>query len=149
MARTNAAESPTIVGANRLVTYGLLAVLLASVANGLVRTIALTVVDVPLVFPLWWEPVLAASAIGAAGATVVYGVITRVSKRPNRTFTVVAAFVFLVSFVGPVNALLSPPPELADAPWTVFATLAVMHVTAAVAIVGVLTRATTPEVASR
>lgn len=145
MAQATTAELPTTVGVKRLTTYGLLALVLASIVNGLVRVIALTVVDIPLVFALWWEPVIAASAIGAIGATVVYGVITRVSNRPNRTFTIVAVIVLLLSFVGPMNVYLSPPPELAGAPWTVFATLAVMHVTSAATIVGVLTRATKSE----
>lgn len=149
MAQATTADVPTVVGVKRLATYGLLAVVLASVVNGLVRMIALTAVNIPLVFALWWEPVIAASVIGAVGATVVYGVIIRVSNRPNRTFTLVAVIVLLLSFVGPVSVFLSPPPELADSPWTVFATLAVMHVTAAATIVGVLTRATNPEVESR
>lgn len=136
---------PMTVGAKRLATYGLLAVLLASSVNGLVRAIALTAAGVPVVFPLAWGPVIASSAIGAVGATLVYGVITRVSARPNRTFTIIAMIVLLLSFAGPVNVYLSPPPELAGTPWSVYATLAVMHVTAAAVIVSVLTRATNPE----
>ncbi len=143
---TNGSNTDLQVSVTRLVTYGLIAVILTSLVNGLVRTIALTVFDVPNVFALWWEPVLVASAVGAIGATIVYGLLTRVSNRPNRIFTIAAVTVLALSFAGPIGALLAPPPELADAPWTVFATLIAMHVTAATTIVGVLTRAPTAEV---
>lgn len=132
------AEASTRVGANRLIKYGLFAVIAASVVNALFRVIALAVVDIPAAYfplPLGWGPVLASSAIGAVGATVVYGVITRYATRPNRTFTIVAAVVLVLSF----GNLLTP--ALAGAPLAVYAILAVMHVTAAVAIVAVLTRA--------
>lgn len=132
------------VRATRLATYGLLAAILAIAVNGLVRAAALRVGGVPVVLPLEWEPVIISSVVGAIGATLVYGVIASISTRPNRTFMIVAAIVLLLSFAGPVNAYLSPPPGmgLANAPWTVFATLSVMHVTGALAIVAVLTRAT-------
>lgn len=144
-ATTATTDEPATVGVKRLATYGLLAMLLASAVNGLVRVIALTTAGVPLVFPLAWGPVIASSAIGAIGATLVYGVIMRVSTRPNQTFTIVAAIVLLLSFAPTLNVYFSPPPELAGTPWSVYATLSVMHVTAAAVIVGVLTRATNPE----
>jgi hypothetical protein len=132
-------ESPTRVGRHRLVKYGLLAVLVAVIANALVRIVVLSVVTAPAGFwPLGWGPVIASTAVGAVGATIVYGVITRVSHRPNRTFTVVAAVALVLSFV----SFVSPPPVLAAAPASMLAALAVMHVVGAVAIVGVLTRAT-------
>lgn len=143
-ATTAIADVPTTVRATRLAPYGLLAAILAIAVNSLVRVAALRAGGVPVVVPLEWEPVIISSAVGAIGATLVYGVIAGISSRPNRTFIVVAAIVLLLSFAGPVNAHLSPPPGmgLADAPWTVFVTLGVMHVTGAVAIVAVLTRAT-------
>lgn len=137
-------EPPTSVGVNRLATYGLFAVIVASVANALVRVIVVAVLDVPAAFerfPLGWGPVIASTAIGAVGATIVYGLLTRFSKRPSRTFTIVAAVTLLVSFAGPVNMFLAPPPGFSGFPVTVFVTLLGMHVTAAVAIVSVLTRA--------
>lgn len=135
-------DESTPVGVKRLATYGFLAALLISAVNGLVRVIALTAFEVPLVFPLEWGPVIALSAIGAIGATLVYGLIIRVSTRPNRTFTIVAVAVLLLSFVPTLNVYLSPPPELVGTPGSVYATLGVMHVTAAAVIVSVLTRVT-------
>lgn len=133
-------ESPTRVSTNRLVKHGLLAVIVASIATALVRVITLAVVDAPADFlpiPLGWGPVIASTAIGAVGATIVYGVIARVSQRPNRTFTIVAAIVLLLSFV----PMLTLPPEFAAALAPVLSALVVMHVLVAVTSVVVLTRA--------
>jgi hypothetical protein len=145
MATAADTESPTRVGVNRLAKYGLLAVLAALVANTLVRTVALSVVAVPAGFwPLGWGPVIASTAIGAGGATIVYGVIAHFSQRPNRPFAIVAAVVLVLSFV----SFIAPPPVLAAAPASVMAVLAVMHVIVAVASVGVLTRAAESDVPS-
>ncbi|UTF55776.1 DUF6069 family protein [Natronosalvus rutilus] len=152
MASIEATDNPAIepsISLIRIAVYGLLTIILTSLVNGLIRVLAVIVFDVPNVFALWWEPVLIASTVGAIGATLVYGVLTRLSSRPNRTFTIISIIVLVLSFAGPVNAYLSPPPDLTDAPWTVFATLVVMHVAAAATIISVLTRTTNQEVASR
>lgn len=134
------ANSRTTIETNRLATHGLYAASAAIAANGAILAVALHVLDVPGGFPLSWGPVLASSAIPAIVATVVYGVIARVSGRPNRTFAAVAAVVLTLSFV----PFVSPPPELSGASLSVFVTLAAMHVAAAVAIVGLLTRVPHP-----
>lgn len=140
-------ETSTGVGMTRLAGYGLLAVIVACVANAVIRVAALAVLDVPATFlplrgftiaelSLGWGPVVLFSTIGVSGATIVYGVITRYSHRPNRTFTIVAALVLLLSF----GAFLAPLPVLDGAPSAAFATLAVMHVTATAVCVGILPR---------
>jgi hypothetical protein len=139
IATTAETESPTSVGMKRLAQYGLFAVFVAVAATALIRVVALAFVDIPVDFvplPLGWGPVIAISALGAIGATVVYGVITRVSQRPNRTFTIVATIVLVLSFI----PMLTLPPELAAAIAPVLPALAVMHVTVAAGSVGVLTR---------
>ena len=131
-------KSPTHVGVNRLAKYGLLTVLVAVVANALVRMIALSVSTVPADFwPLGWGAVIISTVLTTAGATIVYGVITRFSTRPNRTFTITAAVVLLLSF----SSFVAPPPVLTDAPASVLAALSLMHVIVAVVSVGVLMRA--------
>lgn len=131
---------PTRVGLNRLAKNGLLAVLSAVVATAIVRTIALSFISVPAGFwPLGWGPVLGSAAIGAIGATVVYGVLTRISSRPNRNFTIVAAIALVLSF----GSFVAPPPVLADAPLSVVVVLAVLHVIVAVTSVGVLVQTST------
>lgn len=129
----------TRVGMNRLAKYGLLTVLVAVAATALVRVITLAFVDVPtdfVPFPLGWGPVIASSVIGVLGATVVYGVITRVSQRPNRTFTLLAAVVLLLSFA----PLLTMPPAFAATITPVIPALVVMHVSVAAVCIGVLTQ---------
>lgn len=133
----------------RLVKYGLFAVIAASVVNILVLLLGLGVFDFPSEFvggpfgPLAVGPVVVNSAIAAIGATLVYGVISRYSRQPNRTFAIIAGVVLVLSFA------MFLAPDLSGAPPSVFALLAVMHVTAAVTIIGVLTRATNQEGESR
>lgn len=132
---TDAKIAPN-VDVNRLVTYGLFAAITATFVNSVILVVALESLDVPRGFPLSWIPVLASSVVPAIGATIVYGVIARISRRPNRAFALVAALVLGVSFV-PFTA---PPPELSGAPQSVFVTLGMMHVAAAITIVGLLSR---------
>lgn len=149
MATTNEVEPGRYVGARRLATYGLAAVLAASLVNVLVLFVALALVESPAEFvggtfgPLAVGPVVGNSAVAAIGATLVYGVVTRYAARPNRTFAIVAGVVLVLS------GAMFLAPNLAGAPLRVFAVLAVMHVTAAVTIVGVLTRTSNREVPSR
>lgn len=128
------------VSIDRLIKYGVLAAITASLVNVFVLELALAVFDVPAAFeplPLGWMPVVASSTIGAVGATVAYGVIGHYSTQPNRTFTTVAVVVWVLSYAN----LLTP--ALSGAPAVVYAILGLMHVTAAVTIVGVLRRTPT------
>lgn len=124
------------VGMNRLVTYGLFATTTAMVVNSAILMLAIEVMGVPAGFPLSWGPVLASSAIPAVVATAVYGVLARISRRPNRAFALVATLVLGLSFL----PFASPPPELSGAPPSVFVILGAMHVAAAIVIVGLLSR---------
>ena len=141
-------KTPIPVDIYRLAQYGLLVVIVASVANAVIRVAALAVLDIPATFlplrgftfgslPLGWGPVVLFSWLGAVGATIVYGVITRYSHRPNRMFTIVATLVLVLSF----GAFLAPLPVLAGAPSAAFAVLALMHVTVAAVSIGMLPRA--------
>lgn len=137
----NNSEATRTIGLRRLVRYGLFAVLAASLVNVLVLVISLALFEFPSDFvggpfgPLASGPVVVNSAVAVVGATLVYGAITRYAARPNRTFIVIAAIALVLSFA------MFLAPAIAGAPLRVFAVLAVMHVTAAVTIVGVLTRA--------
>ncbi len=144
MASTNAmtkSETSRSVGRKQLVKYGLIALIAVIVVNVLVLFIGLATIEFPAEFvggpfgPLAVGPVVVNSAVAAIGATLAYGVITRYSARPNRTFTAIAGVILVLSFA------MFLTPDLSGAPPRVFAILAVMHVTAAVTIVGVLTRA--------
>ncbi|GAA0260280.1 hypothetical protein GCM10009000_091250 [Halobacterium noricense] len=148
MTTMNNSELSRSVGTFRLAKYGLLALLIVSIVNILVLFIGLAIVEFPAEFvggafgPLAVGPVVVNSAVAAIGATLVYGVVTRYAARPNRTFTIIAGAALVLSF----TTFLAP--DLSGAPPRVFAILAVMHVTAAVTIVAVLTQATNQEAES-
>lgn len=141
MRATNESEKNVAVGAHRLAQYGLLAVIAASVVNVCLLFIGLAVAEFPADFvggpfgPLAVGPVVVNSAVAAVAATVVYGVITRYAARPNRTFAIVAGVALVLSFA------MFLAPDIAGAPLALYTFLSVMHVAAAVVIVGVLIRA--------
>lgn len=132
--------------AYRLAQYGLIALVSVNIVNLIVLYSGLALVDYPAEFvggsfgPLAVGPVIINSSIAAFGATVVYGLVTRYSSRPNRTFTIIAGLTLVLSF----GTFLAP--DIADAPLSVFLTLGVMHVISAVVIVGVLLRVPHAEV---
>lgn len=122
----------------RLATFGVLAAIVASVVNVLVRGAAVLLFDVPGgVGPFGVGPVITTTVIGVVGATGVYGVLSRVSKRPVRAFIGTGTVVLVLSFV----PLLAPPAFLAEAPATVLGTLGLMHVTTAGIVLGAMRRA--------
>ena len=110
-----------------------MAAVLAAVANALVLVGASFLFGAVVVPPdevLTLGPVVVASAIGAVGAAVVFGIIGRFSRRPVRVFRVTALVVLLLSLV---------PIPLQGVAWPSAGALALMHVAAAVVVVGVLT----------
>ncbi len=119
--------------AGRLLRRGLVATVLAAVANALVLVIASSLFGAVVVPPgetLTLGPVIAASAIGAVGAAVVLGIIGRFSRRPIPVFRVIALVVLLLSLVPiPLQGVAGPSAGV----------LALMHVLAAAIVVGVLT----------
>lgn len=137
-------EAEQTVTPARLVRYGFVAVVATCAVNVGVLFAGLAVYEFPSEFvggtfgPLAVGPVLVNSGLAAVGATLVYGVLHRVTARPNRAFVVVAAGALVLSFG------MFASPELADAPLSVFALLSVMHVAAAAVVVAVLLRASRP-----
>lgn len=146
---SNTAMNDTVenrgVNAVRLAGYGFTALVAVCLVNVVVLSAGLALFEYPSEFvggpfgPLAVGPVLVNSVIAAVGATVVYGLVARFATRPNRTFTLIAAAVLVLSF----GMFLAP--DLAGAPLSVFGTLAVMHVTAAIVIVAVLTHGSDTE----
>ena len=118
--------SPT----GRLLRRGLLAAVLATVTNALLLMIASSLFGAVVVPPgeaLSLGPVVVASAIGAIGAAVVFGVIGRFSRRPIRVFRATALVVLLLSLAPiPLQGVAGPSAGA----------LALMHVLAAAIVVG-------------
>ncbi len=124
----------------RLIWVALLAAIAAAVANVLVyfAGVATGAISLSVLFPsaagespLTVGMVVVISVVGAVGAAVVFALVGRFSRRPIRTFRIVAAGVLALSFV--------PPLTIPGAPLSMVLTMELMHVVAAFTIVGLLT----------
>jgi hypothetical protein len=81
----------------------------------------------PITFPM----VVAMSAVGAVAGTLVYALVGRFARRPVRAFRVVSVLALVLSFAGPLTIPGAPPGMVVA--------LLVMHIIAAVIVVGLLT----------
>ncbi len=121
----------------RLVPAGLLAALVAAAANAIVYLVAAAAGTMPQDVvvngqgPMTLPMVATTSVFGAVAGTAVYALVGRFARRPVRVFRVVAAVALVLSFVGPFT--------IPGAPAAMIATLLLMHVVAAVVVVGLLT----------
>ncbi|QLG61638.1 DUF6069 family protein [Halorarum salinum] len=115
---------------------GALAVVLSLAVNGLVVWAVTATGAVRPFEPLNYQPVFLLTAAGAAGATLAYALVRRVSDRPRRTFAVVVVVALLLSFVPDVAWLPGDP----GATTAGIAVLMLMHVTTAAICFVVLTR---------
>jgi uncharacterized protein DUF6069 len=122
------------VPAGRLLGVGVLAAVFSAVANAVVLAVASSLFG-PVVIPpdeaVTFGQVMAASVAGAVGATVLFAVIDRFTRRPMRAFWGIAAVGLLLSFL---------PIAMAGVMGSSAGTLASMHVLAAATNVGLLTR---------
>lgn len=117
----------------RLVPAGALALVLAASANALVYLVASSLgampqdVDANGQGPITLPMVATTSAAGA----VAYAVVGRFARRPVRVFRAVSALALVLLFAGPFT--------IPGAPAVMVAALLLMHVVAAIAVVGLLT----------
>ncbi len=126
------------VSLKRLLWAGPLAIVAAVIANWLVRTLALAVLDIPAEFQQLQTPAfLPFTVIGLLGAIITFAIIGRVSRRPVRTFQIVAAVVLVLSFLPDIGLLATGAPG-ATLPGILV--LMLMHVVAAGIVVWVLGR---------
>lgn len=121
---------------------GWLAVVVAAVANAIVFAMEKSLFGLPMLValipgtapaPLPWLLVIGTSVVAAIGATLLLALLVRAQRtpaqRPLRWFQIIAVIVLILSFWGPLTTEADAATKVA---------LAVMHVVAAVAIVGVL-----------
>jgi hypothetical protein len=132
---TDQAATAGHVDGRTLARRALVALVGAVVVNLLVTVLAGVAGVAPGLDPLNVGPVALFTAIGVVGATVVYAALTRFVDDPNRTFTIVAAVVLVLSFVPDVVVA----PTLPGATTAGVVVLAVLHVTTAVVCVLALT----------
>lgn len=136
---TTSPAEPTTDGrftTSALARRGSLAILFSAAGNALLLAAVLASDAVPPFMALSYGPVIVVSLLGALGATVVYALLARRVSDPDRTFVRVAAVALLLSFVPNVLLFVSDPAVTVG----VLLSLASMHVVAAVASVGALTR---------
>jgi uncharacterized protein DUF6069 len=121
----------------RLVPAGALALVLAAAANAVVYLVASSLgampqdVDANGQGPITLPMVVVMSAVGAVAGTLVYALVGRLARRPVRAFRLVALIALVLSLAGPLT--------IPGAPAAMVAALLMMHIVAAVAVVGLLT----------
>ncbi|MFD1565228.1 DUF6069 family protein [Haloarchaeobius amylolyticus] len=118
-----------------LARSGALALAVSLVINWLIVFVANTGGIAPQLEALNYGPVTFFTTLGVIGATVTYGVLTRLSSSPDRLFLTVAAIVLVLSLVPDFTVIPNQPGGSLFAG----AILGLMHVTTAVVCVGVLT----------
>lgn len=125
---------------SRLWWVGLLAIALATVANLLVRAIALPFITVPPEFiPVSSAiPTIVFTVGGVLAAVIVFAIVGRFSRQPARAFTLIAVVALLLSLVPNVMMLVDP----ANAPFPggnagSMSVLMIQHVVAAAVAVWV------------
>jgi hypothetical protein len=131
-------RSTARVSWGQIARAGLIAAVGAVIANVLVYYIASAIGWMPSTYinpqlsrPIGVGEVVGATLPGAVGATVLFALLARFTRRSVMIFRIVAGIVLLLSFVTPFT--------LPGAPLSLILTLEVMHIVAAAIIVGVLT----------
>lgn len=122
--------TPEPIGGRELAERGAAAVALSLAGNWLLLWIVLAADLVEPFDALTVPPVTLLTALGALGATLVYWALTRLSDRPDRAFTIVAAVVLVASFLPDLTLLQFDPNATVPA----VIVLMLMHVVAAVCV---------------
>jgi len=127
------------VAMGRIWWVGLGAVALAALVNGLVRALALALMDVdPGFMPLVSPAFLPLTIIGGGAGVLVYALVGwRVRRRPITVYRIVAGIALLLSFLPDLGLVGNMPGAI---PATV-GTLMLMHILTAAIVVGLLTTA--------
>jgi len=127
------------VDLGRVWWVGLAAVALATLVNGLVRTLALALMEVdPGFLPLQSPAFLPFTIIGGGLGVLVFALLARRARRPFTTFQIVAAVALVVSLLPDLGLLGSMPGANA----ATVGTLMLMHVLTAGIVVGMLSALT-------
>lgn len=123
---------------------GLIAVVASVAANVVARFILFALFDLPGDFPpLQIGAIAFLTAVFTLLAVIAFALVVRFSRRPIRTYHIVAAIAFLVSIIPNIISALNPdaiPFPFPGASAGAFLALIVFHVIAYVVTVAVLTR---------
>lgn len=132
------------VAMGRLLWVGPLAVIASVIANGIVRVVAVPLLNIPPEFqPLTWGQFIFLTVVGTGLGAIVFAVVARFAKRPIRTFRIISVVALLLSWLPDLGLLAAG--DRAPYPGTSLSSVGVlmfMHVVAAVVSVGLLTTLT-------
>jgi hypothetical protein len=124
----------------RLWWAGLLAAVIAAVANLIVLVVTQNLLGIPVMAPatpgspelapLSAIAVITASVVPAIGATILLAILGKFLEHPIRVFWIISVVFLLISFISPLTLPVGIATKI---------TLSLMHLVAALAIVEVLT----------
>jgi hypothetical protein len=121
--------------ASALARRGALALVVSLVVNAALVFVSDLAAVAPGLDPLSYGPVVLFTTLGVVGAVVVYAALARFSANADRTFTVVAVVVALLSLIPDATFV----PTLPGATTLGAVVLGVMHLTTAAACIAFLT----------
>jgi hypothetical protein len=121
----------------------LVAAAAATVANVVLRAVAVAVFDIPQpeFEPLQLRAVILSTVGGVAAAGVAFALVVRLARNPVRTYAIVAAAALVASLYAPLSLALADPPENPGTDAESVGTLIAMHAVAAAISVATLTAA--------
>jgi len=125
----------------KIATATVIAAVLASIANVLLRALAVAVLDIPQpeFEPLETRAVITSTVGGIAVAGIVFAIVTRLANDPVRTFRILAVVALVLSLYPPIALGLADPPENPGTDAGSIGTLILMHAISAAIVVVVLT----------
>lgn len=112
---------------------GLIAIVVATVINAVLYFVGAALgwipdtVLTPMGLPVTIVPVMASTVVALVVATIVYSILNRFTRNPNRWFTIIAVVILVVSAVSPLS--------LPGAPVMMIVVLEVMHLVAGIAAI--------------
>jgi len=139
---TSTTSAPTTrqhVALRRLWWIAPLTIVLAALANLMIRFLGVAFFGVPSTFPLLQPAlVIASTVVFLLLAMVAFIVIGHLSRHPIRVYRLVALVAVLLSFLNPI-AVLSGWFPVPGMNLTIFWTMVAMHIISAIIIVGLFT----------
>lgn len=125
------------INMGRLWWAGLLAAVVATIGNILVRMATVALFPIPETFPPFaLQRIALFSVVGVVGATGVLALLARFTQRPVRWFWIVSLVVLVLSFIPNILLLITRNLPGTNVPGVL--SLMLMHVVAAAAAVGIL-----------
>lgn len=100
-------------GVLRIFMVGVLTIVTTLAVNLVIRTLAYASLPIsPIFLPLQIGSISVFTVVLVGGGVLVYAAVTRFSKRPARTYTLIALVALLLSLVPNMLLLLNPDPRM-------------------------------------